>query len=203
MRRWSAVAAPGMLVLAEVYLAIEYLRLHASWHYWLHGLIGVGLGVAVMVIASALRRSRPSTAVVCGAAALGHVFAAFPDVLFLQAGVLHASWMDVFAAHIGVHFLPAPLAVSFAIFAGGLLGVPLLHGGRRTAAVAIAVATIASLIALLPVAGGPPETLEELRTDRQLACVLRAVDPPPDGQPTAARPTPELTDQITSARGPR
>lgn len=176
MRRGPAVVAPALIVLAEVYLVVAYQRFHALWHYWLHGLIGAGLGVAVLVIASALRRRRPSTAGIWAAAALGHLFSAFPDVLFLQAGVLHAAWMDVFAGHIAVHFLAAPLAVSFAIFAAGLLGVPLLHGGGRIASIVLAAVTLASVILLPLAAGGPPATLEELRDDPRLACVLPAVD---------------------------
>jgi hypothetical protein len=40
---------------------------------------------------------------------LGHVYSAVPDVLCLGFGVLHVLWMDVFAFHITVHFIPAPL----------------------------------------------------------------------------------------------
>lgn len=169
----SALAAIAV-VAAEAYLVGRYQTFHALWHFWLHALLGVGVGVAVLTGVSAARRRPPSPAAVWAAAFAGHLLSALPDVLFLTAGMLHAPWMDVFAAHIGVHFLPAPLAVSFAVFALGLLSWPLLAHGRIRTAAGMAVATVLIVIAIPAVSPAAPRTLEELRAAPQLACRLPA-----------------------------
>jgi hypothetical protein len=82
-----------------------------------NGFLGAGLGVATLTLVAGVGRRRPAAEAVWAAGLVGHPVSAFPDVLFMLGGVLHAPWMDVFVAHIGIHFVPAPLIV---------LAIPLL-----------------------------------------------------------------------------
>lgn len=169
-----SVLVAAAVAVAEAYLLSRYQAFHALWHFWLHSLLGAGLGAAVLTGVSAARRRQPSAVAVWMAGFAGHLLSALPDVLFLAAGVLHAPWMDVFAAHIGIHFLPAPLAVTFAVFALGLLSWPLLMDGRVRTAAGVAAVTVLAVISVPAVSPGPPSSLEELRAAPQLACRLPA-----------------------------
>jgi hypothetical protein len=85
----------------------------------------------------------------------------------MLGGVLHAPWMDVFVAHIGLHFVPAPLAVTFAVLAAGLLSWPLLRLEVRGVAIALAAVALLTILAIPLLSPGPPATLEELCADPQ------------------------------------
>ena len=103
MRRHYLGAA--VVLLAEAYLYWHYAQLHAGFHYWLHGLLGAALGLDGLTgarLVTALRRPTLGQPPVRGclltaweAAALGHLYAAFPDILFLTLGLPHGYWMRV------------------------------------------------------------------------------------------------------------
>jgi hypothetical protein len=122
-RRWISAA---LVLLTEGYLYFRYARLGAEFHFWLHGLFGAALGLAALAIVR-IARARHHRDPARGAVApwegswVGHVYSALPDVLFLGFGVLHVLWMDVFAFHITLHFIPAPLITMLIAGTGVLL----------------------------------------------------------------------------------
>ncbi len=93
------------------------------------------------------------------------------SVLFLAAGVFHVAWMDVFALHITIHFIPAPLAVLFVVFAVTLGSWVAATLGRRTFAVGGLVVVLAVFMAALSFADEPPASMQDLRRDPRLAFV--------------------------------
>jgi hypothetical protein len=100
---------------------------------------------------------------------LGHVYSAVPDVLFLGFGVLHVLWMDVFAFHITLHFIPAPLLTMLALFLLALLAYGLTASRRpRTGASTLGVGA-AVLTVALAMAEPLPDSIHDLRTDRGIA----------------------------------
>jgi presenilin-like A22 family membrane protease len=126
MRGWIAA---GAVVAAEVVLYWQYAELDGEFHYWLHGLFGAALGVAVSTAARLIARRRWTVTRTTGwrltpweAALLGHLYSAFPDVMFLVADVPHHRWMDVFAFHITAHFVPAAIPTVLVVFLLALAG---------------------------------------------------------------------------------
>lgn len=100
---------------------------------------------------------------------LGHVYGAVPDVLFLGFGVLHVLWMDVFAFHITLHFIPAPLLTMLALFVLTLLAYGLaasrhVRTGAATLGTGVAVLTVARAMA-----DPLPDSIHDLRADRGIA----------------------------------
>lgn len=101
-----------LVLLVEGYLYVRYAQLDAEFHFWLHGLLGGALGMAAVTAVRLASRRRPHgrpAVAPWGAGGAGHLYSAVPDVLFLSFGVLHVLWMDVFAFHITVHFIPADI----------------------------------------------------------------------------------------------
>lgn len=169
------VVTTGAVVLVEGYLFWRYRQLGAEFHFWLHALFGAAIGVAAATGWALVRRQRPRA--VWGAGFAGHVYSAFPDALFLTAGILHYLWMDVFAFHIAIHFIPAPLVTMLGVFALTLLAWLLASWQRPAAAVtALSLAVGVTTVALL-VAPGLPTTVEQLREAPQIAlfCPLRDI----------------------------
>jgi hypothetical protein len=161
-------AAPVVLVLVvEASLAVSYARLDVLVHYWLHALAGATAGLAVLVAVALVRRHRAPGAWLSAGA--GHLVSAVPDVLFLAAGVLHVRWMDVFAAHITVHFLPAPLVTLTVLFAVAVAAWAAVACGRRRAAAALLALLLAGSAGALRAAGEPPRTLDGLREAPEIA----------------------------------
>jgi hypothetical protein len=167
----AAVALAG-----EVYFALRYAEFGALFHYWLHGLWGMAAGLAVAVLWRAARspRTGPGAQLVAAAAA-GRLLFAVPDVLFLALDTPHAGWMDVFGAHISLHFVPAPVAWAYAAFAIAVVAASLGALGRRLPAAGLAVGVAIALAAGLVVRQPLPRTLDEVRSDPQIAwsCTLR------------------------------
>ena len=161
MRQWRRWAVPLVVVIFEAWLYNQYAALGAQFHYWLHGLFGGALGAWAATAVVMLSRRR--TANMWSAGVLGHLYSALPDVLFLAFGTLHYLWMDVFAVHISLHFIPAPLATMFAVFAvsvgswaAAVLGRRPVAGAGMTAAVLI---TAVAVVVREPI----PDTLQEVR----------------------------------------
>lgn len=184
MKAVARIALAAGLIAAEASLWYAYDRYGAGFHHLVHGLLGAGSGLVALV---ALRLGGRATGVPPWAAAsAGRVLAAVPDMLFLSLDLPHARWMDVFVAHIAVHFVPAALAVVLGAFALAVAAcAAVLLGRRRLAggAAALAVAVVAvGLAARDPI----PSSLAELRARPEYACVLPALTGPTGAGPAGA-----------------
>jgi hypothetical protein len=174
MKRDYAGAAAVLLI--EAYLYARYAQLDAQFHYWLHGLLGAALGLAGLTATCLIRGRRrpqstsaPRALTAWEAAGLGHLYAAFPDVLFLTFKLPHDYWMDAFGLHITVHFIPAPLLVSLALFLLTLTGYGLVTAQlRRPAAAALSAAALTA-VAAISLAPSVPTRIDDLRDDPRLA----------------------------------
>ena len=113
------VISAAAVVTVEVGLWWRYAQMGAEFHFWLHGLLGGAIGVAAATVWALARGRRPGA--VWGSGFAGHVWSAFPDVLFISAGILHQLWMDAFAFHIAIHLIAAPLVTMLGVFALTLL----------------------------------------------------------------------------------
>ncbi len=173
MRRLLIAAA--LAFAGEVYLALRYAEFGALFHYWLHGLWGMAAGLAVIVLWRWARspQTGPGAQLVV-AAAVGRLLFAVPDVLFLVLDTPHAGWMDVFGAHISLHFVPVPVAWAYAAFAVAVVAASLGALGRRRPAAGLGVAVVVLLAAGLTVRQPIPRTLDEVRGDPEIAwsCTL-------------------------------
>jgi hypothetical protein len=168
---WLVTAA---VVAAEAVFYVQYAGFDGQFHFWLHGLLGAALGLTALTAArlTAPRRDTAGRMIGCRsvpwvAGFLGHLYSAFPDVLFLTAGVPHQRWMNAFAFHITAHFLPAPILTALAVFLLALVGYGLaMVGRRRTTTAGIAALGAAALVATwtLATAEPIPDDIEDLRT---------------------------------------
>ncbi|CAN5849076.1 hypothetical protein BH20ACT7_BH20ACT7_19120 [soil metagenome] len=173
MRRLLVTAA--LALVGEVYLAVRYAEFGALFHYWLHGLWGMAAGLAVVVLGRSARSPRTGPgAQLVAAAAVGRLLFAAPDVLFLALDTPHAGWMDVFGAHISLHFVPAPVAWAYAAFAVAVVAASLGALGRRRPTAGLGVAVVVLLVAGLAVRQPLPRTLDDVRGDPEIAwsCTL-------------------------------
>ncbi len=164
-----------LLLVGELALRWRYGAYGAGFHFWLHGLIGAGLGLSAVGAAGALGRPGGLRRPVAWAA-LGHTVSALPDVLFLAADILHVPWMDVLALHITVHFLPAPLVTAAAVFTLGAASAAAARLDRRRVAGALLGATAVVLAAGLALRTPLPRTLEEVCevSEDALVCTAQA-----------------------------
>jgi hypothetical protein len=175
MRRGYLTAA--VVLLAEVYLYSRYAELGAQFHYWLHGLLGAALGLSVLSATRLLAHRRPTQdpqprqpwLTAWAAAGLGHLYSAFPDILFLAAGVVHDHWMDAFALHITIHFIPSPLPTMLAVFLLALASYGLATSQRSGPAAAATAGAALAVAVALPLAAPVPDDIQDLRSDPRLA----------------------------------
>ena len=167
-RRWTTLL---LVALFEVWLYDAYSDLGAQFHFWLHSLFGAALGVAALTLLRLARRRRDGAVAPWESGWLGQLYSVLPDILFLGFGVLHMLWMDVFALHITLHFVPRPLLTMWALFALTLLGYGLAMTGRRRPALGALALTAAVLAAVLAAAPGLPDTIGEIRDHDGLALV--------------------------------
>jgi len=163
--RWVLTAA--LVIAVEAYLFRRYSQLGAVFHFWLHGLFGAALGFFALTVVTLVRRRRVGD--VWTAGFLGHVYSAAPDVAFLTVGVLHYLWMDVFAFHVSLHFVPAPLVTMFSVFAFSVTAWAAATLGRRRIAAGLLALAVAVTSVALAVRRPIPDTLTELRADPSLA----------------------------------
>ncbi len=173
MRRMLSVA---VVLAVEGYLYYRYALLGAHFHFWLHALFGAALGCSLLAVFAVVRR-RP-LGNVWGVGLTGHLYSAFPDLLFIGGGVLHYLWMDAFALHISLHFIPAPLVTMLAVFALSLGGWAAATLGRRRVAVGLVGCAVVATTAALSVRTPLPTSLEEFREERTLAFFCPLVVPP-------------------------
>lgn len=174
MSRRTLIVATAVIAI-EAYLYTQYAALDAQFHFWLHGLFGAALGLVAL---AAFRMTIGTRATPWGPGFLGHVYSALPDVLFLTFGVLHALWMDVFAFHISLHFIPWPLPTMLVVFTLAL-AAERAAAHRRPAVALGAVAAGATLLVIgLALRSPLPETLHDLRARPGIAllCPLTGAD---------------------------
>ena len=172
--RRQKVAA--VLVLAvELYFFYRYAENGALFHFWLHALLGGWVGLGLLTVHRLVTRRR-SHVRPWNAGFFGHMYSAFPDVLFLMVGLLHVLWMDAFALHITAHFLwPNALVAGLVLWSLAVLAhVAAVWGARRLAAGALA-ASVAVLAVGVAFRAPLPSTLGELR-QQQAWQVLAASD---------------------------
>lgn len=170
-----------LVVLFEVWLYREYAELGAQFHFWLHSLFGGALGVAGLTLLRVARRRRDGPVAPWETGWIGQLYSAFPDILFLGFGVLHMLWMDVFALHITLHFVPRPLLTMWALFTLTLLGYGLAMSGRPRPALAVLGVSGAVLVAVVAAAPGLPDTIGEVRDHDGLALICPVFTHPADG----------------------
>lgn len=96
----------------------------------------------------------------------GHLYSAVPDVLFLGFGVLHVLWMDVFAFHITLHFVPVPLLTMLALFLLTLAGYGLAASRHGWYAGTTLVTALGVLLLALSLAAPIPGSIHDVQVDR-------------------------------------
>jgi hypothetical protein len=165
------VLGAAALLAGELYLYLRYGSLDGQFHFWLHGLLGWALGLSVLAVLRlrAGGSARPARVTAWEAVGLAHLYSAFPDILFLTGEVLHARWMDVFALHITVHFIPAPVLTALVLFLLATAGYGLAMSRQRRAAAGGLIAASATLAVAVAFAAPLPSSIEDLRNDPRLA----------------------------------
>jgi hypothetical protein len=167
----------------ESYLFLEYAALGTEFHFFVHASTGAAGGLALLAAVRGLAQTRAGGRGLSRAAWLispwlaavvGHLFAAWPDVLFLGSDIPHAMWMDVFAAHVRIHFVPAPLLWLFAAFVLAVTAAAASQIGRHRLGVVAAALTVAWLGLGLALRAPLPGSVEELRADPGLAASAQA-----------------------------
>ena len=109
---WSVFA------LFELSLLRHQYQIHGtSWHFLVHSMIGVGLGLSAAAFWSA-RRHEAANPWIWGI--VGQLISVLPDFIFIILRMPHDPWMDVFVGHISIHTSPAPLIVSLILFSLGI-----------------------------------------------------------------------------------
>ncbi|UGY91262.1 hypothetical protein [Streptomyces gobiensis] len=160
-RAWISAT---LVLTTEGVLYVGYARYGAQFHFWLHGLFGGALGLAALTIVRiATSRSGPGRASPWESGFLGHIYSALPDLLFLGFGVLHVLWMDLFAFHITLHFIPAPLYTMLAVFVLTLAAYGLAMICRPWSAAAVLAAAAAVVVIALAFAAPIPHSVQQIR----------------------------------------
>ena len=150
------------IVFIEILLYRQYASMQAEFHFWIHGLFGAALGMGALTVWR-LMRPKPVKLNAWEAGFMGHLYSAVPDLLFVGFGVLHMYWMDVFALHISLHFIPAPIIVMLTVFLLTLAAAVLANEGYRRLAAVCLVAGV-SLVSVALIFRQPvPQTLQQVR----------------------------------------
>jgi hypothetical protein len=165
------VLGGAALLVGELYLYLRYASLDGQFHFWLHGLLGSALGLSILAVLRlrAGGNAQPARVTAWEAVGLAHLYSASPDILFLTGEVLHARWMDVFALHISVHFIPAPVLTALVLFLLATASYGLAMSRRRRAAAGGLIAAGATLAVAVTFAAPLPSSIEDLRDDPRLA----------------------------------
>lgn len=168
-----------LIIFVEVIFYRQYASLNAEFHFWLHGLFGAAIGLTAVTVWNLVKRKQPALSG-WEAGALGHIYSAVPDIIFVAFGVLHMYWMDVFALHISIHFLPAPVATMLIIFLLSLIAYGLTAEGYRKGAGGCLVLALLILSTALLFKAPVPTNLREVQSHNQKyawLCPMWAVDP--------------------------
>ena len=109
---WTAFALYELRLLQHQY------QIHGtSWHFLVHSMIGVGLGLSAATFWTAHKRQAANPWVW---GLVGQLVSMLPDFMFIILRMPHDPWMDVFVGHISIHTSPAPLIVSLVVFSLGI-----------------------------------------------------------------------------------
>lgn len=103
LRPASLAAQVVVLAVAEVLLFMSYSGHDSRFHWAAHFLVGLIATMAWLTV-YLLVAARPAPMQI-GTVLVFHVVAMAPDLLFV-AGIPHHRWMDVFFAHVAVHYIP-------------------------------------------------------------------------------------------------
>lgn len=167
MRRTTV--SVGLVVVIEVVLYVRYAAAGAQFHFWLHGLFGFALGLAALTVLRLLHGESRVRAPESGL--VGQLYSAFPDVLFASFGLLHVLWMDAFAFHVSLHFIPGPLITMSAVLMLALAGEAASRLGLRRVAMAAVASAVAVTGVALALRSPIPKSLDELHQTPGLALV--------------------------------
>lgn len=107
-----------LFVLAELGIFYSYRHHDARFHWFAHFFAGASVVLIVMSVVAWRRRAAVPYPLLW--ILFGHLFAMFPDVLFLLFSVVHQQWMDVFVWHISIHFVPGRNITNYVIFMASL-----------------------------------------------------------------------------------
>lgn len=175
LSRRQRVAAV-LVVAVELYFFARYTENGALFHFWLHLLLGGWVGLGLLTVHRLVTR-RASRVRPWNAGYFGHMYSAVPDVAFLAIGVLHATWMDVFALHITAHFLwPNALVAGLVLWSLAVLAHGAAVWGARGLSVGALVAGIGFLALGVSLRAPLPSTLGELREQQTAWQQLAASD---------------------------
>jgi hypothetical protein len=146
-----------------------------AWHWLLHTVAGLGIGLTLGAVVSLLLR-RPVPGLL--AALAGQAVSVAPDLLFVVGRVPHARWMDVFLGHITLHLTFSPIGVSLAVFLlGGWAWWAAGEGGRRRMAAALVVAAVVVYVGALVTARPVPQRLADFGPGAGALDLLAGEDP--------------------------
>lgn len=107
-----------LFLLAELGIFFSYRHHDARFHWFAHFFAGASVVLIVMSLVAWRRRAAVPYPLLWILS--GHLFAMFPDILFLLFSVVHQQWMDVFVLHISIHFIPGRNLTNYVIFMSSL-----------------------------------------------------------------------------------
>lgn len=99
---------------AEGVLYLLYQQNDARFHWFVHFFVG-GAAALLLMAVFAYRSRRPVPLPLLWLL-IGHILAAFPDILFRFGGIAHYRWMDIFLLHVSSHFVPGRNFTWYAVF---------------------------------------------------------------------------------------
>ena len=114
----NARLALAAYIVVEAFLYLLYQHNDFRFHWFIH--FFVGGSVALVLMATIAYRSQRPVPLPLLWLLIGHIFAAFPDILFNFGGISHSGWMDIFALHISSHFVPGRIFTWYAVFMASL-----------------------------------------------------------------------------------
>lgn len=177
-RTFSAV----LVMVVESYLYYRYAQLDAEFHFWLHGMLGAALGLAVLTGLRLLSHRRGR------------------DGGLRRPGRELAPWEAGWIGHL-YSAIPAPLVTMLVVFLLSLTAYwySLAMSGRTVAAATALAAGAVTFTAALGLAAPISADIEDLRVDRGIALCPVQLRPPlmPRTPTPGTRAVGELPPEMT------